>query len=54
MNPELDELTDEELLELRDALYGFAQLGFEAYVSEKYGSKYPVWLFPINEDRSRI
>ncbi len=54
IDPALAELTDEELFELRDTLYGFAQLAFEAFYIKKHGSKCPVWLFPSEEERDKV
>lgn len=54
IDPGLATLGDEQLLELRDTLYGFAQLGFEAYYEKKHGSKCPVGLFPVADARGTI
>ena len=39
IDPTLKRLSDEELLELRDSLYNFAQMAFEAFYARKSGSK---------------
>jgi hypothetical protein len=44
IDPELSSLTEDELEELRDALYETAQLGFDIYWSRKHGSKNPTGL----------
>ena len=54
LDPELASLTDAQLLELRDALYAFAQLSFEVYALGKYGSKCPVGLFPDSQEEPKI
>lgn len=42
IDPELAGLSQDELIELRAALYESAQLAFEVYWSKKNGSKNPV------------
>ena len=54
IDPELASLTEEELFELRDTLYGFAQLAFEVFYARKHGSKCPVGLFPPEEERDKV
>jgi hypothetical protein len=39
-------LTDEQIEALRADLYEIAQLAFETWVHEKYGSKYPIGSLP--------
>jgi hypothetical protein len=39
--PELNDLSDEALLELRDLAYQFAELLFDAWHQERLGSKNP-------------
>lgn len=46
IDPELKKMSDGDLELLRNELYGFAQLAFEAYWARKYGSKNPTGLFP--------
>lgn len=49
---ELSNLTDEEVLEIRDAFYEFGQLAFERWIKEKNVSKNPVGLLrDLKEDR---
>lgn len=43
VDPGLTGMSDEELEELRAALYETAQLGFDVYWWEKVGSKNPEW-----------
>jgi len=43
-DPRLAELTEEELTELRDALYETANLAFDIWWYQKFGSKNPIGL----------
>lgn len=54
IDPALAKLREEELLELRSTLYGFAQLAFESYYTKKHGSKCPVGVFPPTRVESNI
>jgi len=54
IDPTLSKLSDEELFELRDSLYTYAQLAFEAWYFKKHGSKCPVGLFPPEAPRDRV
>lgn len=49
IDPELKNLSDEELLEVRDLLYQMGQLAFDNWAKEKWGSKSPEWLLPTNQ-----
>jgi hypothetical protein len=51
IDPELASLNDEELVELRDTLYGFAQLAFEVYAIKKHGSDAGL---PLKDWRDRV
>ena len=42
IEPKLQGKTDEELIKIRNLLYGLAQLTLETYLEEKGGSKFPV------------
>ena len=54
IDPELASLTEEELEELRSALYETAQLGFDIYWSEKSGSKNPTGSLTDEDNSSKI
>lgn len=54
IDPELSNLPDSELEEIRSSLYESAQLAFDVYWSKKLGSKYPVRLLTSPEDRVTI
>lgn len=42
IDPKLNELSDEELSRVRDALYQLGQIIFDDWLTEKHGSNYPV------------
>lgn len=54
VDPAIKDLPDEEVARLRDALYGFGQLAFEVWQSEKFGSKNPVRSLPIKTNKHKI
>jgi|GEM_PF-2898629 len=54
IDPSLSDLSEADLIELRDNLYEVAQLGFEVYYSKKNVSKCPVGLFPSPQSGSSI
>ena len=41
IDPSLNDLSDEDLQKVIDALYELAQLAFDAYFAEKEGSNFP-------------
>lgn len=47
IDPELANLSDIEIEELRAILYEFGQLAFEVWLHKKSGSKNPTGLFPF-------
>lgn len=49
LDPELEGLSDEELLQIRDNFYEIAQLGFESWLEKQSGSKNLEWLLPSRE-----
>jgi hypothetical protein len=54
IDPDLADLSDAELEELRGSLYESAQLAFEIYWAKKHGSKNPVGLLPSQEQGHTI
>ena len=54
IEPELANLTQEELEELRSALYETARLGFDVYRSRKHGSKYPTGSLTTEEKEATL
>lgn len=54
IDPSIAHLSDTELEEIRASLYDSAQLAWEVYVAKKYGSKYPVGLFPSTGKDAKI
>lgn len=50
IDPELEGLSDEELLQIRDNFYEITQLAFEAWVEKQHGSKNLEWLLSSPED----
>lgn len=44
IDPELSNVSDEELIEVRDELYEIGQSAFDMFWKKKYGSKNPVGL----------
>lgn len=44
IDPEMAQLSDEEVKEIREFFYAFGQLIFEDWCEQKYGSKNPVRL----------
>jgi len=46
IEPELQSLTDEEVLDILNDMYGLGQLAFEKWAKEKAGSKNPQWVLP--------
>jgi hypothetical protein len=53
-DPELRDLPESELVEIRAALYESAQLAFEVYWSRKDGSKYPTGSLTAVEEQARL
>lgn len=54
VDPDLEAMSDEELMELRAGLYETAQIAFEAWHAEKGGSKVPVWSSSTDLESDRI
>jgi hypothetical protein len=54
LDPELRHLSDDELEQIRLALYDAAQLAFDVYVAKKRGSKCPVRSLASSEVQSKI
>ncbi len=54
MDPSLEEMPEEDISEVRVALYESAQLAFDVYWSRKYGSKYPIGLLTPQLDRDTL
>lgn len=54
IDPELADMNEADLLELRTALYEHAQLAFETYWTKKYGSKNPTGLLPNQSKNAKI
>lgn len=54
IDPELNKLSDEELVKVRDALYKLGQIIFDDWRTETYGSKYPVGVLRNFEDENKI
>ncbi|PYS20547.1 MAG: hypothetical protein DMF72_20785 [Acidobacteria bacterium] len=57
IDPELNKLSDEELIKVRAALYKLGHIIFDDWISEKSGSNYPVGdsrVLPDNHKRSNI
>ena len=48
LEPKLKNASDEEVAEIREKLYGMAQLAYESWV-DKNGSKIPVGLKELDE-----
>jgi hypothetical protein len=47
-------LNDNELEDIRRALYDLGQLAFEDWADEKFGSKYPVGPFTQEREKHKI
>ena len=57
IDPELNKLSDEELIKVRAALYTLGQIIFDYWSTQKRGSKYPVGdsrVLPTKHKRSNI
>ena len=54
IDPDLSKLSDEELAKIRDALYKLGQIIFDDWLTETYGSKYPVGVLRNSEGRNKI
>lgn len=54
IDPEVAHLTDEELFEIRQSFYDFGELMFEDWKDQKFGSKNPIGLFPLNDTESKL
>ena len=53
IHPPLEELSDEEVILIRENLYEGAQLALEAWVKKNSGSKNLEWLLPKLEEGIR-
>ncbi len=53
IDPQLENLSDEDIEKLRDSLYAIAELALESYFDEKSGSKNPVGVYGLinNEEQ---
>ena len=49
IEPELQDLTDEEVLDILNDMCGLGQLAFEKWTKEKDVSKNPEWSLPSNK-----
>ncbi len=49
LNPELKNLSEEEILQIRDSLYELGQLALENWKSNNSDSKSLGWLLPNND-----
>lgn len=54
LTPELADMSEEEILEIRQALYDMAQLAFDVRRYRKGGSKNPIGSFTQPEEGSTI
>jgi hypothetical protein len=54
IDPKLKELSDKELIKVRAALYKLGQIIFDDWLSENYGSKYPIGVLRNFEDENKI
>lgn len=54
IDPSLHGLSDEELLEIKDTIYGLANLAFESWQQENVGSKNPAWASSESSGQSTI
>ena len=54
IEPDIAQLTDSELEEIRQSFYDFGQLIFEDWLEQKFGSKYPIGSFTNEQDKSKI
>lgn len=50
IDPNLEKLSDEEVVLIRENLYEGAQLALESWVKKNSGSKNLEWLLPILEE----
>ncbi|MCX6755183.1 MAG: hypothetical protein NT068_01395 [Candidatus Nomurabacteria bacterium] len=50
IEPRLQGKTNEELIKIRNLLYGLGQLSLEMYLKEKTGSKFPVRVGGLSND----
>ncbi len=46
IDPVLNNLPDEEVIQIRENLYEAARLSLESWVKKNEGSKNPLWLLP--------
>jgi len=54
VDPILADMSEADLEELRAVLHDTAQLAFDVYWAKKYGSKYPVGILPVSQERRTI
>ena len=54
IDPQLNRLSDEELTKVRNALYKLGQIIFDDWLTEAYGSKYPVGVLRNSEGGNKI
>jgi hypothetical protein len=54
IDPKLNKLSDEELTRVRDALYKLGQIIFDDWLTEAYGSKYPVGGLRNSDGQNKI
>ncbi|MCC7160618.1 hypothetical protein IT399_02780 [Candidatus Nomurabacteria bacterium] len=50
IEPKLKDKSDEELVKIRDLLYGLAKLSLESYLEDKSGSNFPVGMYGLNSE----
>ena len=50
LEPKLQGKTNEELIKIRNLLYGLGQLTLETYLEKKTGSKFPVRVGGLNNE----
>lgn len=54
IDPRLNELSDEELSKVLNALYQLGQIIFDDWLTEKHGSNYPVGVLRNPGDKNKI
>ena len=50
IEPKLQGKSDEEIIKIRNLLYGLGQLTLETFLERKSGSKFPVGVYGLNNE----
>lgn len=53
IDPDLENISDEELIKIRHSLYSLGKLSLETFIEKKTGSKYPIRVYGLNNDDMR-